>query len=415
MRRVACSRLADEKIYFFRDIIILNAPRNVCLFCDRVSFGSIFSGDGNMRSGNWQILLLLAAIALLVVAYNRGCFHRVFHTQTQREAFADILRKTNDSLAAQWLRAGEEALQTPVAAPTPYFETGTFSGNAVTVLQFSSIPGRKLKIEIANAGSVKIFADLFEQDSAGLKVLSEADTTKNLLEAESVFGGKYLVRLQPKPGYTGSYQLTLSTAPLIAWPVKAGVPANIGSYWGADRDGGRRAHQGVDIFAKKGSFLVAAADGRAYRVGENNLGGKVIFLRPDHLPVSLYYAHLDSQLVGAGARVNAGDIIGTVGNSGNARNTPPHLHFGIYTNRGAIDPIGFLQKANTPDKNNRNLPAVRKKTVVKRTKLFAIPDNKTPSQFIPPGDTIFVNGATPNFYRVQTTGGKQGYIARGDF
>ncbi|RYY98431.1 MAG: M23 family metallopeptidase, partial [Chitinophagaceae bacterium] len=58
----------------------------------------------------------------------------------------------------------------------------------------------------------------------------------------------------------------------------------------------------------------------------------------------LYYAHLDEQRVRPGQHVAAGDILGLVGNTGNARHTPAHLHFGIYTAGGAVDPFPFIDK-----------------------------------------------------------------------
>jgi hypothetical protein len=55
------------------------------------------------------------------------------------------------------------------------------------------------------------------------------------------------------------------------------------------------------------------------------------------------YAHLSRQAVRTGERVKAGDVIGYVGTTGNARGTPPHLHFGIYALReGPIDPLPFV-------------------------------------------------------------------------
>jgi murein DD-endopeptidase MepM/ murein hydrolase activator NlpD len=59
----------------------------------------------------------------------------------------------------------------------------------------------------------------------------------------------------------------------------------------------------------------------------------------------LYYAHLDTQLVVPGQFVRAGEPIGTVGNTGNAITTPPHLHFGVYWRQrgGARDPSAFLR------------------------------------------------------------------------
>src|SRR5690606_23282161 len=75
----------------------------------------------------------------------------------------------------------------------------------------------------------------------------------------------------------------------------------------------------------------------------------VVWLHDAKLGVNLYYAHLDSQYVGALAMVKAGDTLGTVGNSGNAEHTPPHLHFGIYAQgEGAVDPLPFL---NTPSQD----------------------------------------------------------------
>ena len=62
---------------------------------------------------------------------------------------------------------------------------------------------------------------------------------------------------------------------------------------------------------------------------------------------SIYYAHLDSQAVSIGQTVKKGDIVGFMGNTGNAKTTPSHLHFGIYTGSGAIDPILYILKRDT--------------------------------------------------------------------
>jgi peptidoglycan LD-endopeptidase LytH len=58
----------------------------------------------------------------------------------------------------------------------------------------------------------------------------------------------------------------------------------------------------------------------------------------------LYYAHLDKQLVEQGQEVKKGDVLGLVGNTGNARYTPSHLHFGVYTTEGPINPLPFVNK-----------------------------------------------------------------------
>jgi hypothetical protein len=126
--------------------------------------------------------------------------------------------------------------------------------------------------------------------------------------------------------------------------VRGGRERDIGSTFGDPRDGGARAHHGVDIFAPRGTPVLAADSGITRRVGTNARGGNVVWLR-DHRGHSLYYAHLDRHAVVEGVRVEIGDTIGFVGNTGNARSTPPHLHFGIYRRgEGPIDPWWFVHQ-----------------------------------------------------------------------
>lgn len=128
----------------------------------------------------------------------------------------------------------------------------------------------------------------------------------------------------------------------LIFPV-TGNKSNIGSYWGDERDGGRRKHEGIDIFAARETPVVAISDGVIEFVGNDDIGGKTITLQPDEYEWEAYYAHLDKQYVSNGQRVKKGQLIGTVGNTGNARTTPAHLHFGIYTYDGAIDPLPYVK------------------------------------------------------------------------
>lgn len=115
------------------------------------------------------------------------------------------------------------------------------------------------------------------------------------------------------------------------------------SVFGDPRDAGARSHEGVDIFAPRGSAVVAVADGWVTSTRTNRLGGNVVWQWDPFRGQAIYYAHLDSQAVAAGDRVRAGDAIGRVGNTGNARSTPPHLHLGLYRPiEGAIDPLPFI-------------------------------------------------------------------------
>jgi murein DD-endopeptidase MepM/ murein hydrolase activator NlpD len=106
------------------------------------------------------------------------------------------------------------------------------------------------------------------------------------------------------------------------------------------------AHLGVDIFAAFGTPIVAVADGRIYRVGTLKISGNRLWLR-DKKGYRYFYCHLSDFAAAAynGADVHAGEVIGFVGNTGDAEPTPPHLHFEVHMPDGAVvDPYPFLQK-----------------------------------------------------------------------
>jgi murein DD-endopeptidase MepM/ murein hydrolase activator NlpD len=138
-------------------------------------------------------------------------------------------------------------------------------------------------------------------------------------------------------------QLALAEAPAsLPVPVDGVRPSALRDSWRAPRDGGRH-HQGVDIFAKPGTPVRSTTEGIIIRVGQNSLGGNVVSVmgpgRQTH-----YYAHLrDFGAFETGDRVLAGDIIGYVGDTGNARGTPHHLHYGVYELGGMpINPYPLL-------------------------------------------------------------------------
>jgi murein DD-endopeptidase MepM/ murein hydrolase activator NlpD len=116
--------------------------------------------------------------------------------------------------------------------------------------------------------------------------------------------------------------------------------------WGDSRDGGVRKHKGIDIMAPKGTALVAVSDGILSYIGEQPKGGLCLWLTTES-GTSFYYAHLDRWAPGLfeGMEVRTGDLLGYVGNTGNARTTPPHLHFGINQNDEMVNPYPILTKA----------------------------------------------------------------------
>lgn len=108
-----------------------------------------------------------------------------------------------------------------------------------------------------------------------------------------------------------------------------------------------RKHQGIDIFARRGTPVLAAARGEVVRIGHDRLGGNVVWIAGAGARM-YYYAHLDSYRPGlaVGEEVEPGRWIGRVGTTGNAQGTPPHLHFGIYPANNAfraVDPAPLLR------------------------------------------------------------------------
>ncbi|WP_227681889.1 M23 family metallopeptidase [Psychrobacter glacincola] len=113
--------------------------------------------------------------------------------------------------------------------------------------------------------------------------------------------------------------------------------------WGAARSQGR-SHEGIDIFAARGTPIRATTQGIVSKVGENTLGGRVVVVVGPG-GAGHYYAHLEDYAdISPNDWVNAGDIIGCVGDSGNAKGTPPHVHCGIYISGSAVNPYPLLQK-----------------------------------------------------------------------
>lgn len=113
--------------------------------------------------------------------------------------------------------------------------------------------------------------------------------------------------------------------------------------WGGPRPGGR-SHQGIDLFATAGTPVVAISDGTLFRVGWNRVGGWRFWLR-DRWGNEFYHAHLSAFAPAAreGAVVKAGTVIAFVGNTGDARTTPPHVHFEIHPGGGGpIPPFAYV-------------------------------------------------------------------------
>ena len=128
----------------------------------------------------------------------------------------------------------------------------------------------------------------------------------------------------------------------LSMPLKDVKKNQMANTWGAPR-GESRQHEGQDIFAPKGTPIFSATTGYVVKIGEDNLGGHTVSVIGDG-GRKYYYAHLDSYArnLEVGDYVTRQTVLGYVGTTGNADGTPPHLHFGVYTATGAINPLPLL-------------------------------------------------------------------------
>lgn len=141
--------------------------------------------------------------------------------------------------------------------------------------------------------------------------------------------------------YTNLIAQSLPSA--LPIPVDGVTAPQLQNTWGAARYGGRR-HKGIDIFAPRNTPIRSVTEGIVEIKGMRGLGGQVVTITGPG-GYRHYYAHLEEYGPQAiGDWVEAGEIIGYVGNSGNAAVNPTHLHYGIYApSGGALNPYPFLR------------------------------------------------------------------------
>lgn len=274
---------------------------------------------------------------------------------TPREAYENALVGAGlegTPLVDRWRGAAEDAISEPVAIDPPFREIAFFPAEEPSAAAYlvSLERGQALlaALDLEPADTTGVFLEVFERsETGGLRLVASAREGARDLEFEPPQGGTFVLRVQPELLRSVRVTLTVLRAATLAFPVQDRDTDAILSYFGDDREAGRRTHHGVDIFAPRGTPVLATADGEVYRVQNTNLGGLVVWLR-DESNRRFYYAHLDRQLVERGQRVRVGDTLGLVGNTGNARTTPPHLHFGIYIRRrGPVNPYPFLHQPST--------------------------------------------------------------------
>lgn len=230
----------------------------------------------------------------------------------------------------------------PLPIELPYQEKGIYDQKYAKAYEysFSLEPGQELKIDL-NLPVGGISARLYEMGENN-RVKERLDfPLKNSIVAVST-QRHFLLELRGSQNDT-PFDLIIIGKPILLFPVKEKTQEDIKSFIGDSRDEGIRSHEGIDIMAPQKTPTLAVRNGTISDIGESPRGGKFIMIKDEEYPLHYYYAHLHSIKVKEGQKVQRGDIVGTVGDTGNAQKGDYHLHFGIYDQRFSfINPFYYI-------------------------------------------------------------------------
>ncbi|MDR0540337.1 MAG: M23 family metallopeptidase [Spirochaetaceae bacterium] len=179
--------------------------------------------------------------------------------------------------------------------------------------------------------------DSYQKIAASFNVPIEAILDANDIQDENISIGDILFIPGAK---MKSEDLKLAMGELFIYPVNGRLTSGFG--WRKDpfTGGERRFHSAIDLSANLGAPVKAAMDGKVSTVGFNAVFGRYLILTHS-AGYQTMYAHLNSCAVIEGQKVKQGEKIGEVGNTG--RSTGPHLHFAVYKNGRAINPLEHLK------------------------------------------------------------------------
>jgi murein DD-endopeptidase MepM/ murein hydrolase activator NlpD len=366
-----------------------------------------------------KFFYILILWCLFVVSCKTGTVN-LFKSASPHELYIRKLTSTGfDKTAAgmAWINAANSSLQNPAQIKLPFKERGYFAAENIPAVayEFNAVKGQKITIAISQKpiDNFKIYVDLITKENEKSKSLAFIDTVKASIAYEIENTGNYLVRLQPELLTNGEYTIEINYGPSLSYPIKTTSRNNTQSFFGDGRDANTRKHEGIDMFAPRLTPVIAAAEGTVTRVNENNLGGRVVWMRPNGKDYTLYYAHLDKQIAIEGQHVMPGDTLGLMGNTGNAKTTAPHLHFGIYTSGGAVDPFPYVNPVVKPlpeiSASTSHLNATMRTN--KSTDIFArAEEGAAKVKTLVPNSIVKVHAANRNWYRIELPDETIGFI-----
>ena len=365
-------------------------------------------------------LSLIIALMVIFSACKEEKVPEAFYPRNDHEAYMHSLEVANlltTGLGNDWQTAAKKSLQTPTRVIAPYQEAFYLDANAASAMgyRFKAKRGQKVQVTVTATANedTRLFIDLFRVDEdESMRHVATADKEALMLGFEPRKDGEYILRFQPELLRGGQFKVTIENVPTFQFPVAGKGESAIWSVWGDPRDGGRRKHEGIDIFAKRGTPIIAPVKGYIREVAERGIGGKIIWLRDTERNQSLYFAHLDKFTVKQGTYVQAGDTIGTVGNTGNARTTRPHLHFGVYRS-GAVDPMSFVKQPRRKLRTVEEAGLLGEFARLKRnSNVKENPYTRKKGSSVSKHEFMQVIGVNRFDYHVRLADGSEGYVPR---
>jgi murein DD-endopeptidase MepM/ murein hydrolase activator NlpD len=341
---------------------------------------------------------------------------------TPRAAYVTRMEPVLDGrVLSAWDAAGSAALRVPLYVPPAFEELLDFPPDLplAASYRFFLQRGERIDVAIRTDRGAAPFADIFELiDSTMFRHAFAAEPEARGFSFTARTDGVHVLRVQPPATGDGRYAVTVRspTAKGLVFPVAGASPAAIAGRWGDARDGGARDHKGVDIFAPRGTPVVAVAAGAITTVETTSSGGRVVWQRDDEHGLMYFYAHLDEQIARAGQRVAPGDVIGRVGNTGNARGSSPHLHFGVFRpGYVAENPTPYLTSSASVElvaAGPSTQLGMRTQLAGDRVRLRASPGENAPIiDQISSGTELLILGHVNGWSRVVLANGTTGFIA----
>ena len=260
------------------------------------------------------------------------------------QAAVDDYRKTSEDLQAT--RGSLEAKQEEAEAAVAEFRRRAEQANAELARLQRLEEERRAREEAARRARQE--AERKQREDAERRAAEEArpatrDRSASTAPSASRRPSQVASAAAPRPAPRPTAPPPAPARPVASrdWVCPVQGPRAFSNDWGQPRSGGRR-HQGNDILSPRGTPVVASVSGTV-RGHNSSLGGISYYLKGDD-GNTYFGTHLDS-LSGASGRVAQGAVLGTVGDSGNARGGPTHLHFEIHPGGGApVNPYPTLSQ-----------------------------------------------------------------------